>query len=132
MKYFITDTHPLISYFIGSKKLPLKIKKIFEQALVGELGIWVPIVTLWEASFLEKAGKIRFNRSLEGFVSDIFIQSVTLLDLLPRDIITAHALNFSRDPFDTMIVAMAQRVECPLLTADTVIHKEKPCRVFWD
>lgn len=132
MKYFITDTHPLVWYFIGSRKLPRKIERIFDQALAGELGIWVPIVALWEASLLEKSGKIRFVKSLDVFVADIFAQSIKMLDLLPQDILSAHALNFSKDPFDTLIVAMAQRIDCPLITGDTLIHAQQPCQLFWD
>jgi PIN domain nuclease of toxin-antitoxin system len=132
VKYFITDTHPLIWYFIGSKKLPLKVSKVFDRAMEGELGIWVPIIGLLEVSLLEKAGKIRLSKSLETFMSDLFDQSIILLDLSPQDVLKAHSFNFSKDLFDNLIVAMAQRIECPLITGDSVIHKANLCRVFWD
>jgi len=100
--------------------------------MAGELGLWVPIMSILEAFLLEKKGKIRLTKSLHGFVSDLFAQPVTLLELLPQDILVAYTLNFSKDLFDNLIVAMAQRVECPLLTGDSIIHKEKPCHVYWD
>ncbi len=131
MKYYVTDTHALVWYFGKSKKLPKKIETIFDEALDRKTAIWVPVVVLWELSLLAKRGKIRLNKSLESFVGEVFANSLQLLDLTPEDILLAHALNFSNDPFDTLIVAMTQRLGCPLLTGDTVIQSQQTCDWLW-
>lgn len=133
MIYLVTDTHPLVWYIEGSKRLPKKVRQAFDDAVEGKSAIWVPIIALWELSLLEKAGKIRIMVSLDELVStSFFSKAIHLLDLMPQDIIEAHSLNFSKDPFDTIIVAMARRMNCPLITGDTVIHAESPCNLFWD
>jgi prevent-host-death family protein len=43
-----------------------------------------------------------------------------------------HALNFNKDPFDSLIVATTQRLALPLITRDTDIIDSNACRVFWD
>src|SRR5437870_2048587 len=118
MTYLVTDTHPLVWYVNDdtARKLPRKVKKAFDGAVEGRIAIWVPIVVLWELSLLEKAGKIRITMPLEEFVAgNFFAKAMHLLDLVPQDVLRAHELNFSRDPFDVMIVAMAQRMSCPLI-----------------
>lgn len=132
MTYFITDAHPLIWYADESRKLPRKVKKIFDKALTGQVGIWIPTVVLWEISLLEKAGRIRLSKPLESLVTDLLDTSIQLLDLSLPDILEAQALRFSKDPFDTMVVAMASRRNCPLITGDTIIHAQHNCKVVWD
>lgn len=129
----ITDTHPLAWYIKSqSNKLPLKVKKAFDDAVEGRRAIFIPAVVLWELSNLIKAEKLRFAVSLEELVEEhFFAKAISIRDIATEDILLSHQLNFSRDPFDSLIVAMAIRAECPLITGDNVIHKSKPCEVFW-
>ncbi len=60
-----------------------------------------------------------------------YAKAISILDLETADILKTNELTFSRDPFDVLIVAMALRVDCPLITADKVIHEQKPCEIFW-
>lgn len=130
----VTDTHPLIWYLAGNTShLTVKVRSVFDRAVAGEAAIYVPTVVLWELSLLLKAGKVRLTVALDDYVSErFFARAIHLVDLLPEDVLRAHALAFSSDPFDTMIVAVAQRLECPLITRDSVIHGTAPCPLFWD
>ena len=47
------------------------------------------------------------------------------------DVGIAHQLTFTEDPFDAMVVATAIRMECPLITNDSLIHESMPCELFW-
>jgi PIN domain nuclease of toxin-antitoxin system len=134
VNYLITDTHPLVWFMLAKlKRLPSKVKQAFDGALEGRTAIWVPSVVLWEISLIQKAGKIQLKYPLQQYVSQDFgARAMHLLDLETEDILRADALTFSTDAFDTMIVAMAQRMECPLITADTVIHDSRQCEVYWD
>lgn len=130
----VTDTHPLVWYITAQfTKLPRKIKQAFDDAVDGRCAILIPTVVLWELSLLIKAGIIRPSVTLEEYVQEhFFAKAISILDIETEDILRAHQLSFSRDPFDVLIAAMAIRVDCPLITADGVIHKQKPCALFWD
>lgn len=130
----VSDTHPLVWYVTAQfSKLPKKIKKVFDDSVEGSRAIYIPSVVLWELSLLVKAGSVRTSVSLDEYVQkNFFAKAISILDLETKDILISHALNFSKDPFDSLIVAMSLRVECPLITADRVIHQHEPCELFWD
>jgi PIN domain nuclease of toxin-antitoxin system len=62
---------------------------------------------------------------------NFYIKSMTLTELQPDDLVIAHLLSFNRDPFDSLIVATAQRMELPLITGDGDISCSKACKIFW-
>jgi PIN domain nuclease of toxin-antitoxin system len=134
MTYYVTDTHPLIWYMTKKfKKLPPKVNRLFDNAVEGRTAIWVPMVSLWELSLLEKAGKVQLLVPLEEYVQEeFFAKAIHLLELTAQDIVCSHGLNFSKDGFDTLIAAMTKRMECPLITADDTIARSKTCPIFWD
>jgi PIN domain nuclease of toxin-antitoxin system len=129
----VTDTHPLVWYITGQlNRLPFKVKKAFDDAVAGRRAIFIPAVVLWELSMLIKAGAVRTSVTLDEYVQDhFFAKAISILDIETEDILCSHALDFSRDPFDVLIVAMTLRIDCPLITGDGVIHEQKPCDLFW-
>lgn len=130
----ITDTHPLVYYITGNfRKLPSKVKRAFDNAVTGRSVIFIPAIVLWEFSLLIKAGTVRPAIPLTEYVENqFFAKAISILDLVTEDIILSHDLTFSTDPFDVIIVATSLRMDCPLITADRVIHETKPCELFWD
>jgi PIN domain nuclease of toxin-antitoxin system len=130
----VTDTHPLVWYMTGQfKKMPSKVRRVFDQAVEGRSAIFIPAIVLWELSLLIKAGTVKPSMELDEYIKEhFFAKAISILELETEDILRSHNLTFSRDPFDVLIVAMAQRIDCPLITADRVIHERKPCALFWD
>lgn len=130
----VTDTHPFVWYITAqTTRLPARIKKAFDAAVEGGCAIFIPAVALWELSLLIKAGTVRPSVTLEEYVQErFFAKAISILDIQTEDILRSHSLGFSRDPFDVLIVAMALRIDCPLITGDAVIHEHKPCALFWD
>lgn len=130
----LTDTHPLVWYITGQfGKLPAKVRKSFDDAVEGRCAIFIPAVVLWELSLLIKSGTVCPSVSLDEYIQEnFFSKAISILDIETEDILLSHKLTFSRDPFDVLIVAMALRVDCPLITGDGVIHEEKPCELFWN
>lgn len=133
-KLMVTDTHPLVWYITGKfNKLPKRVKQVFDHAVDGKCAILIPAVVLWELSLLIKAGTVRPSVSLDEYVQEhFFAKAISILDIETEDILLSHSLTFSRDPFDVLIVAMALRIDCPLITADGVIHDQKPCNLLWN
>jgi len=130
----VTDTHPFVWYITAQfNKLPKKIRKAFDDAVAGKCAIFIPAVVLWELSLLIKAGIVRPSVTLDEYVQEhFFAKAISVLDIETEDILCSHGLEFSRDPFDVLIVAMALRIDCPLITADGTIHDQKPCELFWN
>ena len=129
----VTDTHPLVWYLAAqSGKLAPAVRQAFDDAVAGDRAIWIPTVVLWEISLLVKLDKIRLTVPLEEYLEQrFFARGLHTTDLLPEDIVRSHNLRFTSDPWDTMIVAVALRLDCPLITKDAVIHGEGPCPIFW-
>jgi TonB family protein len=78
----------------------------------------------------QSSGNRNLDREAEAVVATSDFDP--LPDWEAADIIRAHVLSFTADPFDALIVASAQRMELPLITADELITTSKVCPVFWD
>jgi PIN domain nuclease of toxin-antitoxin system len=133
--FLVTDTHPLIWYLAKhDKKLPKRVFAAFKSAQDGTgVHIRVPAAVAWEISLLmRKTNRITTPASFEELIAeDFFFKSMTVTDLTAEDLVIAHSLTFNRDPFDSLIVATARRLELPLITADEQITESNACGIFW-
>lgn len=134
-KFLVTDTHPLVWYLSNQeRKLPKRVIASFRSAQEGSgTHIWVPAVVAWELSeLMRKTTRLTLLTPFEELIREsFFFRSMTLTELQPDDLVIAHTLNFNRDPFDSLIVATAKRLELPLITADGDITDSGACEVFW-
>lgn len=58
---YVVDTHALIWYFTGDKRLSQKVKSVIQAAERGEGEIIVPVIVLLEAIDIQEKKKISFN-----------------------------------------------------------------------
>lgn len=129
----VTDTHPLIYFFAGQKKLSAPAKQIFEDALSGRGAVYVPVATVWELSMLVSAKKIALAMPFSEWVDRIFeYPGIILYQFNLETLKIFHDTRFHSDPFDRAIVASALQLGLPLITNDSVMHRERPCSLFWD
>ncbi len=56
----------------------------------------------------------------------------SLMLLMKAPVSNTNKVRFHSDPFDKAIVASSLQLGLTLLTNDSVIHHEKPCKLFWD
>jgi PIN domain nuclease of toxin-antitoxin system len=134
-RFLVTDTHPLL-WYLGNEenRLPKRVLAAFKAAQEGaNTHIWVPAATCWEISqLMRKTSRLRITVPFAELVTENFhFQNLTITELLPDDLILAHNLRFNNDPFDSLIVATAQRLDLALITADGEISDSKECAVFW-
>ena len=133
---YVTDTHPLIWYASGDRKLSKKVKDVFDDCLIrGKIAIYLPTVVLWEISLVLKADANEFDLAVpyDEFVDRLFEIKTLIEEPVTAAIVKrSHDLNFHTDPFDTIIVATALERDLPLITNDAVLHREEPCQLFWD
>ena len=121
---YVVDTHVLVWYFIGSKRLQKKLKEKIDA--VRNLGgrLLVPTIVLAEALDIAEKGRVDFDfdamyrRIVEepefeivGFSPEIFEVAVRL-----RDVKEIH---------DRIIAATARFYRVGVLTKDKVINKSR-------
>ena len=130
MDEFVADTHALIWYFTDSKKLGRVATRAFEDADGGEAIIHVPAIALAE---------LYYANVKTGFTID-FADAYQKLDSGSQFVLTPFeaedVLDFDRDSavtemHDRMIVGLARRLGCPLLTVDKNITASGVVQVVW-
>lgn len=130
---YVADTHALVWTLTNQKRrLGVRARKAFEAADRGEAVVHFSVVTLLELSWLEEAGKLGIKGSLEELVRNLSV--VPGYDFVP---LTAEIVLRSRkfrafDPIDRLIVASADELDCPLITADAAIQERHPVPIVWD
>jgi PIN domain nuclease of toxin-antitoxin system len=130
----VTDTHPLLHYLCGNqKKLSVEVRLAFDNAF-GRKGttIYVPSIVLIEVTMLVQKQKINLKMSFETWVDALF--GCPLIMPLSFDHEAAkinHGLTLLCDPFDRAIVASALRMDLPLITNDSLLHRLEPCQLYW-
>jgi len=128
----VTDTHALLYYAGGDRRLSRKAKAHFAACERREALTYVPAAVLWETSALVHAGRINLNPSFRGFVENLFSNpAYQLVDLTTDQIFLAHELRPNSDPFDSLICAVARQLELPLLTRDAEITRSGIVRTVW-
>jgi PIN domain nuclease of toxin-antitoxin system len=89
-------------------------------------------VTLLELSWLEEGGKLQLKESLEDLVQDLSTLPAYNIVPLTAEIVLRGRKFLSFDPIDRLIVATAEEMDCPLITADMAIQDQKPVPIVWD
>jgi PIN domain nuclease of toxin-antitoxin system len=116
----LLDTH-VLTWAIGNlPKLGKKARRIVDRATVGE-GALISAITPWELSMGVEIGRLKLGRAVEEWVAEALASSgLRLVPLAPEIAIAAARLPraFMKDPADQIIVATAQHLRVPLMTAD--------------
>jgi len=131
---FITDTHPLIFYATKQKgRLSKKALQIFEDCENGKNLIYIPVAVLWETSILVQKSRVKLKtENYEEWVSNLIEKpSFVLIPIELAHVFRAHQLSFNNDPFDLLIVAIAEIMDLPLITKDSIITDANIVEVVW-
>ena len=129
----VTDTHPLLFHAGGVRRqLGSRAGRHFAACEAQQAILYVPMAVLWETSLLARASRINLRRTVRAFFDDLFSNpAYQPLDLAPEHVYLADELRFTRDPFDTLIVAAARTMNLPLVTRDGVIRASGTVRILW-
>lgn len=120
MKY-LCDTHVLIWWLNGDKRLKKPIKSILTD---GNNIIYISVASAWEISL-----KLKTNPRFRLLVPiEVCFQKsgFEVLDITLSHVIQLHKLpSYHHDPFDRMLIAQAQAENASLITVDEKIGKYK-------
>ncbi len=133
MSLYVTDTHPLIWFESGKHSaLSAKVLSVFQQAEKSEPLIYIPAAVFWEIALLDKIGRIKLVENFERWSAKLLSKNGFAITHLETEIIgKAVGYNFNNDPFDSVIVATASRLELPLITKDAAITNSNLVEIFW-
>ncbi len=131
--FYLADTHALVWVLTNQKRrLGRRARKAFTAADKGQALVRFSVVTLLELDWLEAAGKLRFKESLEDLVRDLSVApGYEFVPLTPEIVLRSRKFR-ALESMDRLIVATAEELDCPLLTADAAIQERKPVPIVWD
>jgi len=127
---YVVDTHALIWYLLGDKKLGKSALAIFRAAERGETRLALSVIVLAE---------LYFANARNGWFADyttVFraISSQPFFKLLPLD--PRHVLDFDRDEavlemHDRIIAGVARRLGAPLISSDRILTASGVVKIVW-
>jgi PIN domain nuclease of toxin-antitoxin system len=119
---YVTDTHCLVWFLAGDKKLGKDAKRALQRASEGRATVHVSALSLFEIALLVERGRLRGPQRWSDWLARI--RSASGIEVEPvtiDDVAFASGLPTLVDPFDRLIVGTALRLDVPLLSADARI-----------
>ena len=124
----LLDTHTLIWFLNGDKRLPNKVRLEIENPDNSKI---VSIVSVWEIAVKISLDKIRFPKGFRHFLDLIEDSGFEILPISFEHAVAVSVLEFlHRDPFDRLLIAQCITDNLILATQDNSI-KQYPVKTIW-
>lgn len=129
MNSYVTDTMALI-LVLENRKMPKKVKAIYEEAFKGTVKILIPSIVLAELAYLSEKQRIDTNISE---VKKLLNSYDTIIEypLSLRITETAFEINDIPELHDRLIAGTAKEIDIPLLTNDPDINSSSFVKSIW-
>ena len=126
----LLDTHTLIWLASDPSLLGERGRRIIEEEARS---VHVSAVTAWELALLAKRGKVALPVSAGKFYRTALHQhGIDEIAIMGEDALAAVALpDLHQDPFDRMLVAVAQREGLVLISRDSLVARYPGVQVIW-
>lgn len=129
----ILDTHAWVWWVGDPERLSPMARDRIEEVRDGE-GLLVSSISVWEVAMLVEKGRLELTLDVRDWIGRS--EALPFLRFVPVDNRVAErsvALKapFHADPADRMIVATAQILKVPLVTADRRIRDYEPVETVW-
>ena len=129
MNSYIVDTMAYVLY-LEKRKMPKKIKQIFQEAEHGENSIIIPSIVITEIAYLSEKQRIDINlqdikQHLNNSVN--FKEQHLNLDI----IITSFEITDINELHDRLIAGTSKHFGMELITNDPIIEKSKFVKTVW-
>ena len=127
---YVVDTHALIWYLLGDKKLSERAALIFQAAERGETRLILPAIVLAELYFAN--AKHKWFSDYQLVINLILSKPFFRFIYFHHRHVTDFALDAAvPEMHDRIIAGVARRYEAPLLTADPLITAADIVTVIW-
>jgi PIN domain nuclease of toxin-antitoxin system len=132
MNAAVCDTHALVFFAAGSKRLGKRAARVFAAAEARAAIVYVPVAVLWECALLARTGRVDLGGSVRAFADRLFSNpAYQPVELTAEQVCLAEERRPNADPFDALVCAAAQQLDLPLLTRDADITASGLVRVVW-
>jgi PIN domain nuclease of toxin-antitoxin system len=130
---YVTDTPPFVFYAAGQvRKLGRQAHRVFTRAEKRQATVYIPTVCFFELLLLLEDDKLRSSLPFPEWKARIEETGSFIVEpLLWEDIEQARLLPALPDPFDRLIVGMANRIGCSLITRDEKIIASRRVATVW-
>lgn len=118
---YVLDTHVLIWYFMGSKRLKKKLKEKIEEVRNTGGRLLVPTIVLAEALVIAEKGKVEFD--FQGMYQLIENEPEFEIISFTPEILEEAMHTENPEIHDRIIVATANFYRAGILTKDKIILK---------
>lgn len=124
----LVDTHVFLWWFSSQPRL----SAAASDALADTANIvYVSAAVAWELAIKTKAGKLDAQVLLSDFVAVLYQRGFRRLAISTGHAIRAGQLPFHhKDPFDRMLVAQAQALNSPVVSADAIFDRYGVQRIW--
>ena len=119
---FVLDTCALIWWSLDPDKLSQRAKAACQQMEQEENGL-IPSTAIWEIAIKNKNHKLDLGVSIDDYIATLKKSNVIRIVPIDEDIwLESVKLEWEhRDPADRVVVAIAQRNQAAIITADRKI-----------
>ena len=124
---YLLDTHSILLYAQGNQELSQKAKAIMENEQC-----FYSIASFWEIAIKQKLGKL--DNALTILELEELCKNSGFVQLPTRSqyVENTKSLDFiHRDPFDRLLISIAQCEDLTIVTRDTIIQKYNNVKTVW-
>lgn len=115
----LLDTHVLLWWIDGSKKLGLRAKGAMFKSGVS---LWLSAASAWELVIKFNAGRLKLGKPPEETIAQLIESGFQTLPITVQHALAIGALpSLHADPFDRLLVAQAQCEGLTIVTVDPAI-----------
>lgn len=129
MNSYVTDTMALI-LVLEKRKMPKKVKAIYEEAQKGNVKVFIPSIVLAELAYLSEKQRIDTNISEVKKLLNTY-PTITELPLSIEIIEKAFEISDVPELHDRLIAGTAKKINAPLLTNDPDINNSSYVKSIW-
>jgi len=116
----LVDTHVLVWWIEGSKRLGLEAKESIQHPRGTLL---LSAASVWEIAIKSAVGRLKLSRKPEEFVPTLLSRGFRELPITVEHALAAGKLRLHHaDPFDRMLIAQAQCEGLTIMTVDTAFR----------
>lgn len=129
----VLDTGAWLAWISAPARIPPRTQRAMLEEETRS-GLVVSAISIWEVATKAALGKLALDRDTGEWL-DLATShpGITVLPVDPADAIEATRLpgDLPHDAADRMIVALARRLDCPLVTSDRTLRAYRHVKTLW-
>jgi PIN domain nuclease of toxin-antitoxin system len=124
----LIDSHVVLWWFSRSRQLSRPVRAILEDP---QTRVYVSAAAAWELAIKVNLGKLAARSLVEDLPQLLFEEGFRRLAISMDHALRAGMLpRHHNDPFDRMLVAQSQALNCPIVSSDTVFDSYGVRRIW--